>query len=99
MSGRKLYPKQKKVNERMQMANTAARRVMADPRLKQRACEMLQVEPNKVFRAIVKQFMLTDGYGGIFEEIIPKRSNGSCRKNCFTPPFNKTHSLISCPKS
>jgi predicted nucleotidyltransferase len=29
---------------------------------------MLQVAPNKVFRAIVKQFLLNDGYGGIFEE-------------------------------
>lgn len=68
MSGRKLSQKQKDVNERMQMAITAAKHVTADPRLKQRACEMLQVESNKVFRAIVKQFLLTDGYGGIFEE-------------------------------
>ncbi len=68
MSGRKLTEKQKKVNERMQMAIQCAQHVTADPRLKQRACEMLQVTPNKVFRAIVKQFLLTDGYGGIFEE-------------------------------
>ncbi|MDP4265507.1 MAG: nucleotidyltransferase domain-containing protein, partial [Bacteroidota bacterium] len=31
-------------------------------------CEMLQVPPNKVFRAIVKQFLLTNGYGTLFEE-------------------------------
>lgn len=68
MSGRKLSPKQKAVNERMQMAITAAKAVIADPRQKQRACALLQVPPNKVFRAIVKQFLKTDGYGGIFEE-------------------------------
>lgn len=68
MSGRKLSQKQKEGNEKMHMAITVAKHVTADPRLKRRACEMLQVEPNKVFRTIVKQFLLTDGYGGIFEE-------------------------------
>ena len=68
MSGRKLTQKQKDVNERMQLAIHAAKGITANPRLKQRACELLQVPPNKVFRAIVKQFLLTDGYGGIFEE-------------------------------
>ncbi len=68
MSQRKLSQKQKEANEQMQMAIIAAKGVMANPRLKQRACEMLQVPPNKVFRAIVKQFLLTDGDGGIFEE-------------------------------
>lgn len=68
MSRRKLSQKQKEVNERMQMAIIAARGLTKEPRLKQRACEMLQVPPNKVFRAIVKQFLLTDGYGPIFEE-------------------------------
>ena len=68
MSGRKLSQKQKDANERMQFAIESAKAITADPRLKQRACEMLQVPPNKVFRAIVKQFLLTDGYGTIFEE-------------------------------
>jgi predicted nucleotidyltransferase len=68
MSSRKLSQKQKEGNERMQMAIIAAKGITAKPRLKQRACEMLQVAPNKVFRAIVKQFLLTDGYGSIFEE-------------------------------
>ena len=68
MSGRKLSQKQKDANERMQFAIRSAKKITADPRLKQRACEMLQVPPNKVFRAIVKQFLLTDGYGTIFEE-------------------------------
>ena len=52
----------------MRFAIMAAKYITADSRLKQRACEMLQVPPNKVFRAIVKQFLLTDGYGTIFEE-------------------------------
>src|SRR5258708_28517291 len=68
MSGRKLTKKQKEANERMQFAIMSAKGITSDPRLKQRACEMLQVPPNKVFRAIVKQFLLTDGYGTIFEE-------------------------------
>jgi predicted nucleotidyltransferase len=68
MSGRKLSQKQKDVNQRMQFAVLSAKKICADPRLKQRACEMLEVEPNKVFRAIVKQFLLTDGHGNIFEE-------------------------------
>jgi predicted nucleotidyltransferase len=68
MSHRKLSQKQKEANKRMQLAIFVARGIMEDPRVKQRACEMLEVPPNKVFRAIVKQFLLTDGNGGIFEE-------------------------------
>src|ERR1044072_7505271 len=59
MSRRKLTQKQKEANEQMQMAIIAAQSLTATPQLKQRTCEMLQVEPNKVFRAIVKQFLLT----------------------------------------
>src|SRR5215216_3860639 len=68
MSGRELSQKQKDVNRRMQMAILSAKALTATPMQKQRACEMLQVSPNKVFRDIVKQFLLTDGYGSIFEE-------------------------------
>ena len=68
MSGRKLSQKQKDANQRMQLAILSAKKITADPRLRQRACEMLQVPANKVFRAIVKQFLLSDGYGTIFEE-------------------------------
>lgn len=67
MSGRKLTEKQKEANDKMKMAIMCAQAHTEDPRLKQRACELLQVPPNKVFRAIVKHFMLNDGYGGIFE--------------------------------
>ena len=68
MSHRKLSPKQKEANERMQKAIRVAKALTANPVQKQRACEMLQVPPNKVFRAIVKQYLLTDGDGGMFEE-------------------------------
>ncbi|OQP61288.1 hypothetical protein A3860_06145 [Niastella vici] len=68
MSRRKLSQKQKDANEQMQSAITCARAITAEPRLKQRACELLQVPPNKVFRAIVKQFLLTNGEGPVFEE-------------------------------
>lgn len=68
MSRRKLSPAQKEINERMRMANTTARQHMADPRLKERACEMLQVPANQVYRAIVKQYMLTDGDGPLFQQ-------------------------------
>ena len=68
MSRRKLTQKQKDGNQKMQMAVKYAKALIKNPRQKQRACEMLQVPPNKVFRAVVKQFMLTDGYEGIFEE-------------------------------
>lgn len=50
MSGRKLSQKQKDANEKMQMAIIGAKAIIADPRLKQRACEMLKIPPNKVFR-------------------------------------------------
>lgn len=68
MSGRKLSQKQRDANERMQMAIRWAQGITDSPRLKQRACEMLQVPPNKVFRAIVKQYLLTGEEGSIFEE-------------------------------
>lgn len=68
MSRRKLTQKQKDANEQMQMAIVAAQSLTTTPQLKQRTCEMLHVEPNKVFRAIVKQFLLTDGEHPIFQD-------------------------------
>lgn len=68
MSHRKLSQKQKEGNKRMRLAIFVAKGIMENPRVKQRACEMLQVTPNKVFRAIVKQFLLTGGEGSIFGE-------------------------------
>jgi predicted nucleotidyltransferase len=68
MSGRKLSQKQKEANELMRFAIISAKKITADPRLNERACEMLQVPPNKVFRAIVKHFLLTNGHGSLYEE-------------------------------
>ncbi|OQP44760.1 hypothetical protein A4H97_10385 [Niastella yeongjuensis] len=68
MSKRKLTEKQLEANEKMRMAIICAKGITEDPRQKQRACELLQVTPNKVFRAIVKHFMLNNGFGGIFEQ-------------------------------
>lgn len=67
MSRRKLTPKQKEVNERMSLAIFAAKAYTASPHLKQRACDTLKVPPNKVFRAIVSHYMLTNGEGPLFE--------------------------------
>ena len=68
MSRRKLSQKQKDANEQMHMAIVVAKSLTANPQYKQRACEMLQVEPNKVFRAVVKQWLLTDGEHPLFQE-------------------------------
>jgi predicted nucleotidyltransferase len=62
MSGRKLSAKQKEVNKRMKLAIMNAKAITADPRSKQRACEMLGVTPNKVFRALVKRELTTDEF-------------------------------------
>ena len=78
MSSRKLTEKQKEANEKMKMAIFCAQGITENPRQKQRACELLNVPANKVFRAIVKQFMLNDGYGGIFkhteQEVLDKNT-------------------------
>ena len=68
MSRRTLTQKQKDANEQMQMAIVAAQGLTENAQLKQRTCEMLKVEPNKVFRAIVKQWLLTNGKHPIFRE-------------------------------
>lgn len=68
MSGRKLSLKQKESNERMLMATRTAKRITSIPYAKERACELLDVPPNKVFRAIIKHYMLTDGDGPLFGE-------------------------------
>lgn len=68
MSRRKLTPKQKELNERMRMANLAAKAFTKTPAGKARAVELLQVPPNKVFRALVKEYLLTDGYSPVFRK-------------------------------
>lgn len=66
MSRRKLTAKQKELNERMRMANLSAKAITRTPAGKARAVELLQVPPNKVFRALVKEFLLTDGDSPVF---------------------------------
>jgi predicted nucleotidyltransferase len=61
MSNRKLSPKQKEANHKMQIAIRAAKALTANPVQKQRACDILQVAPNEVFRAIVKHYLLNEG--------------------------------------
>lgn len=61
MSERVLTEKQLEYQNQMRLAISAAKNIIADPRLKERACEVLQVPPNKVFRKIVQQFILNDG--------------------------------------
>jgi len=68
MSKRKLSEKQKEANEHMLIAIKYAQGITRNSRLKQRACELLQVPPNKVFRAIVKQYLITNGEHPVFEE-------------------------------
>jgi len=68
MSRRKLTQKQKDATDKMKMAIICAKAITSKPRQKQRACEILQVPPNKVFRAIVKKFLLSDGEESIFKE-------------------------------
>src|SRR5690349_871938 len=68
MSKRVLTEKQLEYQERMRFAIDAAQNITSDPRLKKKACELFQVAPNKVFRKIVQQFILTDGQLPMFNE-------------------------------
>lgn len=75
MSRRKLSSKQKEANERMRLAIFTAKHITRDPVQKQRAGELLQVQLNKVFRAIVKEYMLTDGEGPVFGETVIEKQD------------------------
>ncbi|MEO8406068.1 MAG: hypothetical protein ABI480_15780 [Chitinophagaceae bacterium] len=61
MDNRILSEKQKESTMLMKYAIKFARKIIADPKQKEAACKALSVPPNKVFRAIVKEFMLTKG--------------------------------------
>ncbi|MBO9661146.1 MAG: hypothetical protein J7527_20145 [Chitinophagaceae bacterium] len=67
-SRRKRTAKQKESNLRMKMAILCAQKVTRNPSSKQRACELLNVPANKVFRAIVKEYLLTDGDSSLFRQ-------------------------------
>ncbi|MBO9572711.1 MAG: hypothetical protein J7497_10975 [Chitinophagaceae bacterium] len=61
MSDRVLSKKQKEANELMKFANMYAQAVTADRELKAEACELLNVPPNKVYKALIKDFMQKKG--------------------------------------
>ncbi len=61
MSRRVLSEKQKEFNELMKYANEWAKKVMLNPKQKEEACLTLRVPANKVFRAMVKEFILRKG--------------------------------------
>jgi hypothetical protein len=61
MAGRKLSSKQKAANQLMRRANVYARRIMADAKLKAEACRKLEVTPNNLYRALVKDFLERKG--------------------------------------
>jgi hypothetical protein len=84
MSRRKLTTKQKESNERMRMAIFAAKRNTRTPESKQRACELLQVPANKVFRALVKEHLLTDGESPVFRQTEQERQDQQTLKELKT---------------
>jgi hypothetical protein len=57
MEGRKLSSRQKAANKLMRDANIHARHIMASAKLKAEACRRLEVTPNKLYRALVKDFL------------------------------------------
>jgi hypothetical protein len=68
MLHRRLSEKQKAANLKMKGAIETARIFTKNPRLKQKSCELLQVAPNKVFRALVKQYLLNGISAEVFQE-------------------------------
>ena len=59
MSRRKLSPKQKKVNETMEEANSNAKEIMADEELRNAAQVRLNVTRNKLYTALIKEYFST----------------------------------------
>ncbi len=61
MSKRKLSPMQKESNELMKMANIYAKSMIADPATKAAFAKKMNIPLNKVFRALVTDFMVNKG--------------------------------------
>ncbi|PZR25046.1 MAG: hypothetical protein DI535_20010 [Citrobacter freundii] len=82
MSRRKLSAKQKEQNDRMKMAIFYAKSITSNASLKQRAFVFLKVPPNKVFRALVSHFLVTDHIGDswLFPETPQERLDEQIRK-------------------
>ncbi len=84
MSRRKLTPKQKELNQRMKMANLAAKALTRNAVEKQRACELLRLPGNKVFRALVKEYLLTDGESPVFSQTEQEKQDDKTLKELKT---------------
>lgn len=89
MSNRILSEKQKASNELMRFAISCAKEMVADPRKKERACELLGVPPNKVFRAIVKHYMLTNADLPALEETEQEKKDKQTLSNLKTIIVNE----------
>jgi hypothetical protein len=61
MSNRKLSAKQIEANEQMKMANIYAKSLMKNKEEKDAALLRLKVPENKLYRALIKEFMLKKG--------------------------------------
>lgn len=61
MDNRRLSPKQKASNQLMMDANFYAREIIGTPPLKDAALLRLKVLENKLYRALVKEYMLKKG--------------------------------------
>lgn len=77
MSKRVLTEKQKALNKLMKHANIVAKKIIADPQLKEEACQTLNVAPNKVYRAYIKEFMKRKGEDYILPSISAARAAAS----------------------
>jgi hypothetical protein len=58
MSNRKLSKKQRQVNKLMQEANVEARRVLAEPVLRDAAQVRLNVTRNKLYTSLIREYFL-----------------------------------------
>ena len=56
MSKRKLSPDQKRVNNMMEEANDAAKRIIGDPELRDQAQVRLNVTRNKLYTALIREY-------------------------------------------
>ncbi|MEO8583242.1 MAG: hypothetical protein ABI415_05560 [Flavitalea sp.] len=68
MHDRVLSKKQKESNTLMRYAIKFAQKIIRDPKKKEAACKMLRVPGNKVFRALVSEFMVTKGESKMFKK-------------------------------
>lgn len=61
MSGRKLSPKQIEANKLMKEANQHVKSIINNPLLKEEAGRRLRLPDNKLYRALIKEYLLNKG--------------------------------------